>query len=668
MNLIRDDANPALWVNDQWEQGSPGTFAVVIGVSRYRHLDFSARSFGLGSLYCSALTAHYVFQWLREQYRGPDLAPDQPRPLAKVGYLVAPTQAEIDIEPALGDAPVEPTRQACEEAIAWWDEALRSLSAENARRSSSVFFFSGHGIEVHPREQILLPSDYLAPPARNVNKGISTVHLHDGLGDLKLNEQLFFIDACRNDVDALRALNPRGETILNQPNADRTNYARIAALFHATASGQQAFQPTDPGEGPSLFGKALLEGLRGRPNIRLVGDGDRCTVNLLALNQFLKNRVAELLAERSATVLQPVTCRMDNVDDFPISVVSRERATAVTRGDGVVGGLAAAGVRSMGEITEGLLTLPVAADAAEYNVAETIWSGAEIYNFKDRTWRAATEAAELGAVTRDQRGRVMRLDFWTREKARQWLRIRSGTGSFAFVLPGDRRATPVYRLEMILARTGRGRDRGFGIDQATLDLAPTGEDGLGYAAELWQIYSDHDLGTAAEALDMNMLEELLHDKFLSPLGASVAGTVLLGTGSLWRMHTWARNLARFFPEWPEGPVLWAHQLIRQEGEVRRYRGRRGDFAVEEHEDPLPWLFEIERRGLPGLSDLMGIAIEVAEIQRRQLDDLPPDTRERLASVQQWLGEALRHFRPGGLFAGFHARNPDQLVPRLVQPR
>ena len=662
MTLVRDTNNPSLWTNEAWTPGSPGTLAVVIGVSRYQHLDGSAESFGLGSLFCSALTAHYVFQWLHDHYRGPDLRPGEPRPLAQVWYLVAPTDAEVDIEPALGDAPTEPTLANCSAAIGEWNAALRTLSAENAGQSTSFFFFSGHGFEVHSQEQLMLPSDYLAPPTKNVSKGMSTLHLYEALGDLTLNEQLFFVDACRNDVDSLREKNPRGETILNEPNPDAANPARIAALFHATSSGQQAFQPTDPGEGPSLFGKALLEGLRGRPTIELDGDGDTCTVNLLALNAFLKRRVPELLADRSANVVQPVWLRMNNVDDFPISVVSRHRATAVVRGgQGIRGGeLAAAGTRAMAEITGERLTHRFDRDGA----AMALWRQAELYDFANGAWQSATDAAEIDEISEDQLGQIVRLEFSPNTNGKQWLRINSDGASFAFALPGDQQQSPIYRLELVLDGSPDS-GRGARIDQAVLDLAPKGLDGIQYAAGLWEIFRDQDLSRAASALDMDLLEELLQEKMKSPLGASVAGMVLLRTGTLWRMHTWARNLSNFFPTWPEGPVLWAHQLVQQQGEVRRYRGRRGDYEVDGHEDPLGWLLELEQRGLPALSELVSVAAEVAYGQQGRLDSLASDTHRRLLTLRERLGLALRYFRPSGLFAAFHARDPALLRPELI---
>jgi hypothetical protein len=68
MRLTPSDAEPGLWVNPNWQEGTPGMFAVVIGVSHYPHLADgevpAPETFGLGQLRVSALTAFEVFRWL----------------------------------------------------------------------------------------------------------------------------------------------------------------------------------------------------------------------------------------------------------------------------------------------------------------------------------------------------------------------------------------------------------------------------------------------------------------------------------------------------------------------------------------------------------------------------------------------------------------------------
>ena len=65
MSLEARTTEPGLWVNPAWQAGTPGTFAVIIGVSAYPHLVGGeaevSETFGLGQLRVSALTAYEVF-------------------------------------------------------------------------------------------------------------------------------------------------------------------------------------------------------------------------------------------------------------------------------------------------------------------------------------------------------------------------------------------------------------------------------------------------------------------------------------------------------------------------------------------------------------------------------------------------------------------------------
>ncbi|HEU0298645.1 MAG TPA: hypothetical protein VFR37_04305, partial [Longimicrobium sp.] len=72
MALERSTTDPALW-QDPGAGAGPGTWAVVIGVSRYDHLPAPGGpplqpapphdAYGLGQLSVSALTAYRFFTW-----------------------------------------------------------------------------------------------------------------------------------------------------------------------------------------------------------------------------------------------------------------------------------------------------------------------------------------------------------------------------------------------------------------------------------------------------------------------------------------------------------------------------------------------------------------------------------------------------------------------------
>jgi hypothetical protein len=188
MNLKPQTEEPGLWINRDWQEDTPGLFAVIIGVSRYPYLspdetntdsdDFplSTETYGLGQLKVSALTALEVFRWLRDKYQIDNC------PLAKCWCLLSPTEEENAFDPEINENLTEPSFRNCTKALRFWRGYMRQLPENVAEQSRSFFFFSGHGLEIHQNKQILLPMDYLAPPEPSWNDAISTENLQNGLG------------------------------------------------------------------------------------------------------------------------------------------------------------------------------------------------------------------------------------------------------------------------------------------------------------------------------------------------------------------------------------------------------------------------------------------------------------------------------------------------------
>lgn len=325
MTLMPNDAEPGLWINPEWREDKPGTFAVVIGVSRYAHLDGgdapAQETYGLGQLKVSALTAYQVFRWLESLYRVDGC------PVAKCWLLLSPTNDELAHTEDIAQHLELPTIANCEKALGFWHHHMKNLLPTVAHDSRAIFFFSGHGLEVHQEQQILLPSDYLAPPSHNWNNAISTENLKNGLASLKVPYQFFFLDACRNDHKELRGKKISGRDILNEDEAALVSASRVAPLLYATASGQQAFQQPDPKKGISIFGQALLDGLHGTPDIELKCQDKLCSVNLYPLQSYVKQRVIELLTEAEAKVTQPVKLS-GIVDNETITYLERSGITA----------------------------------------------------------------------------------------------------------------------------------------------------------------------------------------------------------------------------------------------------------------------------------------------------------------------------------------------------
>ena len=309
MKLLPSTAETGLWVNSDWKEGTPGTFAMVIGVSAYDHLNGSKDAHYLQSLEVSALTAFRFFQWLGSDYYVEGC------PIARCWLLLSPTAAELAVEPDLLRHAIAPTFAHCQLAIGAWATTMSGLPPGAARQSRGMFFFSGHGFEMMQGNQLLLPSDYLSPPVRNWNNAISTTNLAYGLASRRVPLQLFFVDACRNAPSTLSKKKVTGVDILPEDNNETTPGTYLSPILHATSSGQRAFQQPTPDCGLSLFGQALLDGVAGKPDLDLKQTATSQLVNLFPLQAFTKARVTEALMKARERNIQPVvlTGQVDDV-------------------------------------------------------------------------------------------------------------------------------------------------------------------------------------------------------------------------------------------------------------------------------------------------------------------------------------------------------------------
>jgi hypothetical protein len=292
---------PGLYQRAGWKSGDAGLYALVIGVSSYDYLQGDQEnSYGLGPLFVSALTGFRVFEWLKTSYNYKD------KPLQRCWLLLSPSDAELAFEPAMKDAGLPATFDNCENFIADWYKVIDEIEAP-ADDTRSLFFFSGHGIEVYERRQILLPQDYLKPPVRNVNRALSTFNLSAGMRATKLSRHFFFIDACRNDSFRFRSFQDvDGAMILNVPLGLQGD--RAAPIMYASAGGDKAWQPQQPEAGITFFGEALLSGLvRGDEKIPLPDRRSQppC-VPLWNLYEYVNEYMQTLLTQARIDQLNPV--------------------------------------------------------------------------------------------------------------------------------------------------------------------------------------------------------------------------------------------------------------------------------------------------------------------------------------------------------------------------
>jgi hypothetical protein len=682
MKLLPQSSRPGLWTNPQWQPGTPGAFAVIIGVSNYDHLTggqgrTASQTHGLGQLGVSAYTAYKFFCWLGAAFRCSNIR------LAKCWLLLSPNAAELAFEPKLGDHQLLPLMENCEEAIGEWHAEMKQLDKMTAEQSRSFFFFSGHGLQVTEDKQILLPKDYLKPPTENVNRALSTENLSQGVKNLTVPYQFFFLDACRNDHNNLgqqAALD--GTPVLNVNKSSVLNPDCYVPLFYASASGTQAWQPPDPSHGDkssvaygtSVFGQALLEGLQAQAGIKPDCSTAPCRVNLYLLEPFVKNRVTEILKGYQATVGQRIRARGDYTSE-PITEVDYNPAQSPPPPPS--GYETKAAVFNVSRIVNQRQS--EFSNAHEILGSENmtyVWTTARLCRLPQATptqpdWLPPDQSFGIRVVERDTETRTYRVYISPPDAAREtyWLQFSDTVGNtFGCVLPPDEQS-PDYVIELDLDYSDSdGGPRP--ISRVDVSMAGRNSPQM-IASRLWEEYQMVNVVEAADAI--NSLEWLLAYKKISPLAANVGGLILLRARRWDKLHNWLRNVANWFPYLPDGAVLWVEQLLRQSKKNLNNSTADDSFMRDvpgrwegQPKRVVDYLASLLTRGLPTTGEALGYAA-------RQVDmflnygDLNARDRASLERVQQMIREALPYFRSGGLFSVF-AGPASAIHPGLVQGR
>jgi hypothetical protein len=667
MSLIPVAQQPGFFADPTWKPDSSGTFAVIIGASKYPHLDGTAKTYHLDQLTVSALTAHCVFDWLRGQYRF------TAAPLAQCWVLLAPSSDEVAYaqasEPAF-DATLKhaavPTFDACEEAIRKWFKTLKALPKAVARESRSVFFFCGHGLELTLEKQILLPSDYLG--SGFLNDAISVPNLRDGCGSLAVRDQFFFIDACRNDHETLRGANIRGAAILDELSASAMNPDRNSALVYASAAGTRAFSPLHPKEGPSIFGQALVEGLLGTPDVELKCDEKECALKLHPLHNFLTKRVPMLLKARGATVQQRIPLNGPIVEEPIITRLDRPKRPVpppepppkrpapaeppppsdllitldhTLQLDAPERGLSHQELFRRDELTE---LHPVFG-------SETVtqaWREARLFSLTERRWHGS-DSLTFHDLQREGRD-VYRTTVST--IGHEWLQVAvQNTGSpadsaFAAVLPNLGTKLVTWDLDIFRDQPGAF----VGVD---VNLSPMNAGDIGLAALAWRVYATQSARDAVESPSF----EALAAEVRSPLAALVV--TLLSTRAYARVPPRAWKALKSTTSVSDPSVLVVEHA------------RRSAKGPERDPDIIERLMAVlEQVGLPVFGESFGyLERQIEEIldADKKTPWMPYVLETRVRALQEQIAKAMGFFRPGGLAASFITADPSTLSPDLILP-
>jgi hypothetical protein len=747
MALVPDATQKGLWVNSHLKSGEAGVFALVVGVSRYDHLadgaQPAAETYGLGQLGVSALTAYRFFHWLRDGYALKGW------PVAKARLLLSPlkigigaaTKDELDgCDAEICNNAIEANFCNCKSAIENWYADMEAIAPGAEGRS--LFFFTGHGLEIRRLHQVLLPSDYCRPPGKAFNDSISTRNLIDNLPLLpRVSSHVLLLDACRNDLEKFRGKGVEGAKILNDDVAEATNTASLTGVLHSTQSGHQAYQPKSGGI--SLFGQALLDGLKTVPDptldespIELHCRDGICRVEINSLTSYVKGRIAALVKAAGEQVVQEVRVDVSSPDpnnrQIDLNEIDDSQPQTSTSGHTFAhptrtrGGVAIHQFWPEGPqrhhvgVEERAAWLDRRYSDREILVPPQLPPGATDREKADRLhylfqseaitypWLESLRVSALATGEESEQSAVdiisirwgdrtpalhrvqVQLRITCQDKIGHLLTIQDVRGQrFGCILPSDTslgppqdRRDPIYQLEIDVGETDAGIDS---FIRFAASLSPQNREPLGTAARIWERLRALDPAAATDLITQTVAtaeiesasiniadmharytdqpeaffresERALAGKVESPLGAAVAGLVLLKANRFDLMHDWARNVGNWFPWLPDGVVLWTEQRRRM--------------ARDKPLDPalLSWFVtNLSSRSLPFTSDCFGLAADILRDILRGRIKADEATLHGARLLNTRFDSVMDSFRDDALFCTYAGWENASLLRTLVAP-
>lgn len=690
MKLELRDPATGHWVDVDGADDRPGTHALVIGVSRYAHLAGGETApqgsdpwirdcHQLGQLQVSALTAWRVFEWLRQEYRYTGL------PLVSCHLLLAPQAEELGVAPGMAGCYALPTLAHCKQAVRAWAAGMKALAPAVAAQSRGLMFFSGHGIEVDAERQVLLPSDYLAGAFPSPDDALGTENIRQGLAMLPMSQVLLFIDACRNDSDSLRLLDVRGHPTLPTGKAVLTNSLQASAVLYATASGRAAFQHVRPEEGLSMYGTALLKGLRGAEDMEVTRAGRQREIRLFHLQPFVESQVGKLLRAvpggAPAADVQTVSLAGRRLSNLKVTELDGQGL--VLMGSALharlpweqlpraISGPASQDPNAVSAEVPALPSLPIPAGAAKAE-AETMLH--PLLGSEDITelWlhRTQVRAFSGGTAPAGPALQVVHVErSANRERQRIGLRLDPGTATAVQLrqtdyagrqwlcqlgsarAPGDTQPIGLRvdaRYEWPSAQEGGGRVR---LQQWQVRLTPDNPGALGVAATAWAHVESGRLDLAQHWVLRHLVEKGDALWAESPLAGLVAGAVLLRADALAPHLAWLEEAAQHFPGIGDFIVMQAQAWLSQ-----------ADLDPDERIALACELLQQLRSDLPLVTP---DAFSRADILLGQLlaDEMDPGLPgAALAVGQAHLASQRPFFRAGGQFTVFMRPDPNHSTP------
>ncbi|MEX9785860.1 caspase family protein [Providencia manganoxydans] len=277
---------------------SPGTHALIIGVSAYDYLMGSSEGecseqgsdSGLRQLSAAARSASQFATWLMTKYRRKDF------PLRSLRVLLSPaTEDEVGValKDHLRDDSI-PTRENV-------STAFRNFKQAAARNPNNIaiVYVAGHGVQFTNTGAVLLLKDFAHPEHEEERyKGAVDIRsMHENMTYANVaRSQFWFVDICRQRApDAKEFEELAGVLKFNIPvKTSSSSAATCSPLFLSASSGEQAF--AKPGK-LTLFCEALMSALE--EGHAASSDGERSSpwlVSTSGLQMYLRKTVESLAA------------------------------------------------------------------------------------------------------------------------------------------------------------------------------------------------------------------------------------------------------------------------------------------------------------------------------------------------------------------------------------
>lgn len=238
----------------------PGTHALVIGVSRYRHVEGGDRptdlgeSFGLEQLTAAARSASEFAAWLFNSYHHPGA------PLRTVHVALSPSEGEELHADVAARLPADPDEWAARRGVVEQDLIEFVTECAKDHENVAIVYVAGHGVQLSKHGAVVLLEDFAGPNQLNELQGaIDMAGCHAGMNRPdRAGTQFWFVDACRQiPAIAQRFESMEGALTLSEK---RGVVATTSPLLLATSTREAAFAKID---GTTLFNEALLWALRG---------------------------------------------------------------------------------------------------------------------------------------------------------------------------------------------------------------------------------------------------------------------------------------------------------------------------------------------------------------------------------------------------------------------